>query len=295
MAKPKKITPAERPDPAELLAQMERPGVNWKILAQVVAGLGILWLVGFMVQPYVGYWGLVVVGVLTLAAIGFGIYVLRLTRKSAAIYEIMQGATDAEGRKEALRRLQSQKGNDAMSALAQAQLLAQDDPKAAMDLLETVDVEKAPAVVQDEVRANLGLFYLMHGKVKEARELADVIRLDRQPNARSKALYAAVVAEAFARTGNADEAKKLLETFDPDDSEFREVRPLLLRAQVFTYIAVKKRGLAQKAMERLAVADPNMLQPFLVKGAHPELAKMARDLLARTGLAPKQKMRVSRR
>ena len=157
-----------------------------------------------------------------------------------------------------------------------------------------IDLKKAPAMVQDDVRANLAMFYLMSGRAKDARALADEIRLDRQPQARAKAMYAAVVAESFARTGKADEARKLLETYDASDKEFGQVSGMLLRAQVYTFNATKKRGRARKAMEALLEVDPNMVAAFVQKGQRPELTRLAKQVLAEAGALPKQKMRVQR-
>ena len=92
------------------------------------------------------------------------------------------------------------------------------------------------------MRANLGLLYLMHGRAKDARKLADDIRLDRQPNAKAKGMYAAVCAEAFARTGKADEAMKLLDTYKADDPEFGDEKVnnkdhlTLVTADLSTYV-----------------------------------------------------------
>jgi hypothetical protein len=163
-----------------------------------------------------------------------------------------------------------------------------------MAILEGIDLKKAPAVVQDDVRANLALMYLLHGRVRDARPLADEIRLDRTPQAKSKALYAAVVAETHARSGKPIEARKLIETYDPDDPEYGEVAAMLLRAQCFTYAATKNRGLARKAMEKLLVRDPSMVAALVQKGGHPELQKMARGLLGSSGVLPKPKVKIVR-
>jgi hypothetical protein len=270
---------------------VERPRIKWKTIASIAAGFVVLWVIAFMVEPWVGYWGAAVAGVLTLVAAGFGIYVWRLTRKSSAIMDILQGATDAEGRKAALQRLEAQSGGgkDAINALARAQLVAQEKPSEAMGILEGIDLKKAPAVVQDDVRANLAMLYLLNNRARDARELADEVRLDRQPQAQAKAMYAAVIAESQARTGQASEAKKLLETYDATDPEYGQAGNMLLRAQVYTFTATKNRGLARKAMERLAMRDPNMLAAFAQKGTHPEISKMARQLLGKTGMLPKQR------
>lgn len=287
-------------DPSAALEGMDRPTIKWKTIAIIVAAFAVLWVTAFMVQSYDegGVFGWIVVGVvaaLTLAAIGFGIYVWRLTTKSRGIVDILAQATDEEGRKRALEQLEAKGEGDALSALARAQLVARDDPKAAMDILEAIDVDKAPAVVQDDVRANLGFLYLMNGRAKEARALADDLRLDRQPNAKAKAMYAAVAAEAFARTGKPEEAKKLVETYDAADPEYGEVAGMLYRAQVYTYYAMKKRGRAAVAMKDLARTDPNMVAPFLQGRVRPQLKKMAEDALRSMGMAPKAQMQVQRK
>lgn len=291
MAKQNK-SQSTRPDPREALEKMERPQVRWKVIAQIGVAFAVVWVLAGASVPYIGYWGVGVAAVLTAVALGFGIYIWRLTRKSARIVDILKTATDEKGRKAALERLESGDPKDALNALARAQLVAQDDPNQAVAILEAVDLKKAPAVVQDDVRANLGLLYLMQNKTREARALADELRLDRQPQAKAKAMYAAVMAESFARTGKEDEAKKLLETYSPGDPEYGEVAPLLLRAQVYAYTATKNRGLARKAMESLAAIDPNMLAPFVRKGTNPELFKMAKQLLEASGsLRPKMRMK----
>jgi len=277
---------------AEALAKMERPQVKWQVIAQIGGAFAILWVTAFMLHPYVGYWGVGVVGVLTLVAAGFGVYLYRWTRKSQAIVDIMKSATDADGRKQALEQLASGDQKDALNALARSQILAQTDPNAAMVVLEGIDVAKAPAMVQDDVRSQLGLLYLRVNRVRDARALADEIRLDRQSNSKAKAMYAAIVAESFARTGKVDEAKNLLDTYKADDPEYGEIAALLWRAQVFTYTALKKRGLARKAMENMAAIEPNLLGAFVQKGSAPELSKMAKEVLAGAGAIPRVKFRM---
>jgi hypothetical protein len=280
-------------DPAEALAQIETPQIKWTVIVQIAGGLAVLWVTAFMAVPWVSYFGVGVVGLLTLAAIGFGIYVWRLTARQRTILNIMKSATDPEGRRKALEELGQGGDSDAMKAVAKAQLLAATDPAAAQSALEAVDIKKAPTVVQDEVRAQLALLYLRNHRVREARALADEMRLDRQPQPKAKAFYAAIMAEAFSRTGNADEAKKLLDTYSADDSAYAEVSAMLLRAQVFTCFQLKKRGLAKKAMDRLAEIEPGMLAAFTLKGTPPEIIQLARQTLAQAGFAPKMKIKRS--
>ena len=298
MAKPRKQITAAPKDTAEALEQIEQPKMNWKVLGLIGVALAVLWVIAGILQPNIGYVGFIVAGVLTLVALGFLIWVWRLTRKSADIAAILKGATDKESRLAALEQLRARQtpgGKDALNAIAQAQLVAQENQSEAIRILEAIDLDKAPAIVQDDVRANLAMFYLMTGRARDARELADEIRLDRQPQAKAKAMYAAVVAESFARTGKTEDARKLIETYDPSDKEFGQVSGMLLRAQVYTYTATKKLGRAREAMEQLLDVDPNMVAAFVQKGQRPEIARLAKQVLASAGALPKQKMRVRTR
>lgn len=292
MAKPK-ITAPKKVDIAQAAAQVEMPRIKWKIIGTVLLAFGVLWITALMMMPSFGYWGVGVVGALTLAALGLGIYVWRLTSKQREILEIMRAAQGEGGREAALQRLAGGADKDAMKALARAQLLAQEDPQKALEALEAIDIEKAPNMVQDEVRVQRAMMYLFMGRPKEARPLADAIKLDRQPDAKSRAKYVAAIAEAFARTGKHDEAKKLLEDYKADDPQWSaEVGPLLYRAQVYTYINTKNRGLAKKALDQLIAIDPNMVAPFVQKNVKPELQKLALSALADAGLAPRPQMKV---
>jgi hypothetical protein len=280
-------------DPAEALAAIETPTIKWSLIAQIAGGLAVLWVTAFMTVPWISYFGVGAVALITLAAIGFGIYVWRLTARQRSILAIMKSATDDEGRKKAVEALGQGGDSDAMRAVAKAQLLAQSDPAEAQKVLEGIDIKKAPMVVQDEVRAQLALLYLRNSRVREARALADEMRLDRQPQPKAKAFYAAIMAESFSRTGSADEAKKLLDTYSADDAAFSEVRPMLLRAQVFCYFQLKKRGLAKKAMDTLAEIEPGMLAAFTLKGTPPDIIALARTTLAQAGFGPKMKIKRS--
>lgn len=292
MAKPK-ISPPKKVDIAEAASQVETPRIKWKIVGTVLAGFLVLWITAAMMVPSIGYWGVGVVGVLTLAALGLALYVWRLTSKQRDILDIMRAAQGEGGRKEAIERLALGADKDAMKALARAQLLAQEDPQKSLEALEAIDIEKAPAMVRDEIRSQRAMMYLFMNRPKDARPLVDEIKIERQPDSKAKAKYAATVAEAFARTGNADEAKKLMLEYKADDPTWAaEVGPLLWRAQVYTYMATKNRGLAKKALDALIGIDPNMVSPFVQKNVNPELQKLAMTALADAGLAPRPQMKM---
>lgn len=292
MAKPK-IAPPKKVDVAHAASQVELPGIKWKVVGTIAGGFAALWVVALMATQSIGYWGVGIVGGLTVGVIGVGLYVWRMISKQREILDIMKGAGDEEGRKLALERLSAAGAKDPMKALAHAQLLAQEDPQRAIEALEAIDIAKAPALVQDEVRSQRAMMYLFTNRSKEARALVDEIKLERQPEPKAKAKYVAVVAEAFARTGKHDEAKKLLEEYKADDPRWvAEVGPLLYRAQVYTFWETKNRGLVKKALDALVKIEPNMLSPFLQKGTKPELQKLALASLSDAGLAPRPQMKM---
>ena len=197
-------------------------------------------------------------------------------------------------RRAAIAQLGEGKGGDALASLARAQLVARDDPKQAMEILESIDIGKAGSIAEDEVRSNLAYLYLVHNRPKDARPLVDKLKLDRGPTTKVKAMYAAVTAETFARTGSALEAKKIVEAYRADDPEIGELAPMLMRAQVFTFLATKNRGLARKAMVGLAMIDPNHLAAFMVKGSSTEMQSMAREVLTELNYATRPKQKVQR-
>ena len=291
VAKPKRPS---RPDPGAALDQVAPPALNWKVIGQIALGFLILWIIAFMAEPFLGWWGVGVAGVLTVVALGFGFYVWRLTRKSNALLDIMKTATDKGSRQAAIEQLKAQsggEGKDALNALAQAQLAAQDDPLEAVRILEAVDIEKAPALVRDDIRANLSLLYLMTGRVRDARPFVDDMSIDRQPQAKVKAMYAAVIGETWARTGKTKEAFELLQNYAADAPEHADFAPLILRAQVYACYGVKKRGLATTAMTKLAEIDPMLLASFMQKGVAPELQQAAKRMLSAMGVMPKPQIR----
>ncbi len=287
-----KPSQAPKRDIAAAVDAIEMPTMNWKAVGLIAGVFAILWATALLLRPIAGWWIVAVVGALTLAAIGFGLYLYRLIRKQGDIARVMKMAGTSEGRKAALAELGKDE-SDAMKTMARAQLLSQEDPKEALRVMETIDIEKAPSLLQDDLRANRAFMYLMNGRIKEARALADNIRLDRQPNPKAKAMYAAVCAEAFARTGKPEEAKKLLETFPATEPAYGEVSALLYRAQTFTYFQTKNRGMARKAMTALAAIDVNQLAHVAQSGT-PEMQKAAREVLAETGQLPKIRMQVQR-
>jgi hypothetical protein len=292
VAKPR-LTPPKKVDVAAAASQVDLPGIKWKIIGAIAGGFAVLWVLALMMTPSIGYWGVGVVGALTLAALGLGGYVYRMMSKQREILDIMKGAGDDQGRKVALEKLAAGGGKDALKALAHAQLLAQEDPQKAIEALEAIDIAKAPTLVQDEVRSQRAMMYLFTNRPKDARPLVDDIKPERQPEPKAKAKYVAVMAETFARTGKPEEAKKLLDETKADDSRWvAEVGPLLYRAQVYTYMETKNRGLVKKALDALVKIEPNMVAPFVQKNVKPELQKLALAALADAGLAPRPQMKM---
>jgi hypothetical protein len=286
VSKEKPSAPGGRNDPGAALEKLEAPKLNWKVLAQIGVALAVVWVIAGMLSSWIGIWGFVVAGVLTAVVLGFGLYIWRLMRKSSAIVDILKSAQGEEGRKAAIAALSDKGSNDVMAAVAQAQLVAQEDPKEAVRILEAIDLKKAPKLLQNDVRAQLALMYLVQNRTTDARPLVDEIKLDGQAQPKQKALYAAVMSECWARTGKETEAAKLLEDYSAEDPAYGEVQAFLWRAQIFTWLKLKKKGRARTAMMRLAKIDPNQLGAFVQKGVHPELKTLAMEVLQREGFVP---------
>src|SRR5204862_8272203 len=114
-------------------------------------------------------------------------------------------------------------------------LIEQEDPRKALAVLETIDLNKVLAPIADQARAQRAMIHLMLGEVTPARDLADGIDLSRHQDARSRAMLGAVVAEAWARTGQAKRAVDTLSIINEEDPELAQLRPQIFRAQAYAF------------------------------------------------------------
>ncbi|GAC1580378.1 MAG: hypothetical protein NVS3B20_26460 [Polyangiales bacterium] len=252
--------------------------------------VAIGWIIAFFIRHWIAY---VVAGVLTAAVLGVVIFALYFTRKTQRVASIVGDAKTKEERHEAIERIDREfKKGDAAATFAKAQLLMQEDPRAAMTMLESIDLHKVMPTIADEARAQRAMLHLMLGEPQQARPLADAIELSRHNDQKTKATLGAVICEAWARTGQAKKAVDILQLFDTEDALLVEARPGLLRAQVFAYGAVDDLKSARTAMHRLAKTDPRIVAGFAQKGVHPLLVKEAKKILERSGVMPRpQQMR----
>ena len=164
-------------------------------------------------------------------------WALRYARRSRAVAEIVREAADTpEARKEALAKLETDfKKDDTAAVFARAQLLLQEDPRAALTALESINLDKVLAPVADEARAQRAMIHLILGETDQARQLVDVIDMSRHKEAKARATMASIIGEGWARTGQAKKAVELLEQLDIDDPVYADLRPQLLRSRAFAY------------------------------------------------------------
>ncbi|MCC6647633.1 MAG: tetratricopeptide repeat protein [Polyangiaceae bacterium] len=253
-------------------------------------GLPIIaaWLIAAFFNHWVGY---AIAGALTLAAGGLAAWALRRLEKTKAVASILGAAKldDKEGRKAALEKLEGFKKDDLAASLARAQLLMQDDPDGALAVLEGIDVGKALPAEGDQVRFQRALIHLSKGEVDKARALVDHIDLSRQEDAKARAVMAAVVAEAWGRTGQAKKAKETLDLYDANDPSLGEMALQLWRARAFVSAAQNDMKTARHALRKLSEQNPQFLGIFVQKRVHPLLAKEATDMLKRSGVIPQQR------
>jgi hypothetical protein len=223
-------------------------------------------------------------------------WALRQARKAQGVAGILSKVETKDDRQAALAELESKyKGTDPTAIFARSQLLLQDgEPRKALAALETINLSKVMGNVGDEARGQRAMIHLMLDEVQPARDLADGIQLSRHQDARSRAMLAAIVAEAWARSGQAKRAADTLSVIDADDAELAQLRPQLFRAQAYAFAHTDDLKSARRALKRLADQDARLLGSFLGRKTHPLLQREAKKLLEQSGAVPR-KMQVQRR
>ncbi|HTR56112.1 MAG TPA: hypothetical protein VMJ10_35790 [Kofleriaceae bacterium] len=225
---------------------------------------------------------LIVVGVLTLLVTGVLLWAFRMLKKQRGLVSMLQGATESpEARREALAKLNAQKdAGTPVNVFARAQLLAADDPKAALELLTAIELSKYPAAMQDDVALLETQLYLGTGRTADARKTADHMNLDNPERKKMRPLAASLVAEAWARTGKPKEALALLDSIEVPSENREQIQVQMRVARVFAKFAANQRGQARSELLALADVDPNHLGRFVMPQfrVHPELQKLARSV-----------------
>lgn len=268
--------------PADPMAML-----SWKGLALRV---GPIVIIAWIVAGAIGRaWAVVAAGALTVAIAGAVLWAVRFAKKSRAVASLVQAAATPEARKEALAKLETDyKKGDTAAVFARAQLLLHEDPRKALAVLEEIKLDKVMAPVADEARAQRAMIHLLLGETDRARQLVDAIDLSKQQQPKSRAMMAAVVGEAWARTGQAKKALDTLAVFDPEDAEYAELKPQLYRALAFAHAGVNDLKGIRKDLHKLGQINPQLLAGFLAKKVHPLLVKEAKQVLERSGAIPRK-------
>jgi hypothetical protein len=278
-AKPNLSIPDTSEQIRQLLFRLAIPVVG----AWVICGL-------FATLVYSRVWKGVLIGIPTLVtvlAIGLIVFALRQAKKARGVAGILSRVETAEDRKAAIAELDGKK-NDPSAIFAKAQLELQEDPKKALATLERIDLAKVMASVADEARGQRALIHLMLGDVNDARNLVGGIDLKRHQEPRTRALLAAVSAEAWARSSEAKRAVDTLNLFDPEDSAFEQLRPQLYRAWCYAYAYTNDLAGMKRSLKKLLAQDPRLLGGFMLKRTHPLLQKEAKKLLEQSGQIPRK-------
>jgi hypothetical protein len=225
---------------------------------------------------------LIIVSVLTALLAGVLIWAWRMIKKQRGMLSMLQGAAESpEARKQAYDKLSADKdASSPVKLFARAQLVAAEDPKAALKLLEGKELKDFPAAMQDDVSLLKAQIYLGMGRKEDARKCADVMNLDNPERKEIRPLAASIVAEAWARTGKPKEALALIETIEYPKKDGDQIKLQARVAKVFAKFATNQRGAAKQEMESLADDDLNNLGRFVAPQfkVHPELQKLARQV-----------------
>jgi hypothetical protein len=301
---PRKLTPKQaREDMAARARAAPLPAdpLSFEALKPIAIRAGIplalLWIGAFLIQSWIPK---AIMGVLTLVLAGGVLWAVRYARRSRAVASIVQGAGGtAESRKEAIAKLEADfKKDDTAAVFAKAQLQLQEDPREALRTLETIKLDKVLAPAADETRAQRAMIHLILGETEQARQLVDAIDMGQQKDAKLRANLAAIVGEAWARSGQAKRAVELLETIDPDDAVYADMRPQLFRARAFAYAWASDTQKMKQVLRKLSQLNPQYLMGFVTRkknpagvnprGVHPLLEKEAFEMVMRSGAVPRR-------
>jgi hypothetical protein len=274
----------------------EKPPVDLKkAFVRVGAILAGVWFLAVAIQQFAHTWiPLAVAGVLTLLAGAAAVWIVRYVNKSRELGALLRSAGDTEeGRREALRKLETDfKKGDVQAAIARAQLEMQDDPRKALVTLESIDLAKQMTPVADQVRCTRATIHLQLGELSEARSLVDKMELGKQQDVKTRAMFAAVAAETWGRTGQAKKAVELLDVFNPEEPEMSEMRIQMWRARAFAAAGAGDMKGAGRALRKLVEMNPQLLGMFVgAKKVHPMLQQEAKQLLMRSGAVPRKMVR----
>jgi hypothetical protein len=281
----KELRELARPDPSA----PAKPAIDVKKVAvRVGLVVAVIWIGAIAIRHWIAF---AVAGTLTVAIAGAGIWLWRYVKKSEALGALLRNADTDEGRKAALSQLSGMKG-DSQALLARAQLEMQDDPRKALATLESADLTKMMGPMADQFRATRAMIHLTLGETAPARALADELDLGKQQDAKTRAMFATVASEAWARSGQAKKAVETLELFNPEDPEYGEMKAQMWRARAFAYAGSNDMKGAGRALKKLADMNPHLLGMFIGnKKVHPLLEREAKQIVMRMGAAPKRMVR----
>jgi hypothetical protein len=219
---------------------------------------------------------------------------VRYVNRTRELGALMRSASETEeGRRDALKRLETDfKKGDVQAIIARAQLELQDDPRKGLATLESIDLGRQMSPVADQVRCMRATIHLQLGELPEARALVDKMELGKQQEPKTRAMFAAVAAETWGRTGQAKKGVELLEVFNPEDPDLAEMRVQMWRARAFASAGAGDMKGAGRALRKLAEMSPQLLGMFVgAKKIHPLLQQEAKQLLMRSGAVPRKMVR----
>ena len=265
------------------------PNLN-KIYLRGGALVVVVWIIALIVRHWIGF---AAAGTLTVAGLVALVWLQRYMKKTQALGALLQGADTEEGRKNALERINADfKKGDTQAVIAKAQLQMQDDPRAALATLEAVNLDKELGPIAGQVRAMRAMIHLTLGEITEARALADKLDLGKQQEPKTRVMFAAVAAEAWARTGAGRKAVDMLDLFNPEADDMGELRAQLWRSRAFAYAAVNDTKGISRAVKKLSEINPHLLGMFVgQKKVHPLLEREAKQVVMRMGIVPRKMVR----
>lgn len=269
----------------------KRPPIDWKKIGVRVGAIVVaVWIVAFIIPGWIPK---AVVGGATVAlAIGI-LWLVRYVKKGQAIGALLQDAYTKEARDAAIAKLDTEfKKGDAQALIAKAQLQMQENPREALDTLESINLDKQMAPVAGQVRALRAMLHLQLGEIQAARALVDKLDLGKQQEPKTRVTFATVAAEAWARSGDAQKALDTLDLFNPEEEENAETKVQMYRARAFAYASKTDIKGVQRMLKKMAEVNPHLLGMFLTgKKIHPLLEREAKQMAMKAGAVQRKMVR----
>ena len=232
---------------------------------------------------------------LTVIAVGVGIWAVRYVNKSRELGALLRSASETEeGRKEALRKLETDyKKGDVQAVMARAQLEMQDDPRKALETLESVELAKQIGACGRPGALHAGDHPPSAGRAVGGEGAGREDGASASSRSRRRGRCSRPWRErrggGLGRRRRRWSCSRCSTRRTPS---LGEMRVQMWRARAFAYAGAGDMKAASRALKKLLDMSPQLLGMFVgAKKVHPMLQQEAKQILMRSGAVPRKMVR----